>query len=90
MYGAENSDNPKKSLDAVDKFVKGLSIIPNMASVKHYAKTKVFLRKNVHLCMMNLIIGVTAVAHQLILMTDNIKDFRFIQNLKIENWFERI
>jgi len=46
MYGAENSDNPKKSLDAVDKFVKGLSIIPIMTSVKHYVKTKVFLRKN--------------------------------------------
>lgn len=26
-YGAENSDNPKKSHKAVDKFVKGLTII---------------------------------------------------------------
>ena len=27
-YGAENSTNPKKSHQAVDKFVKGLTVIP--------------------------------------------------------------
>lgn len=37
----------------------------------------------------DLIIGVTALTNELILVTDNIKDFRYIKNLKLENWFER-
>ena len=90
-YGAENSDNPKKSHQAVDRFVKGLSIIPILGSVKKYAETKVYLRKNgtpMH-DEFDLIIGVTALSNQLTLVTDNVKDLKHIQNLKIENWFER-
>jgi len=64
-YGAENSDNPKKSHQAVDRFVKGLSIIPILGSVKKYAETKVYLRKNgtpMH-DEFDLIIGVTALSN---------------------------
>lgn len=39
-YGAQNSDNPKKSHEAVDKFVKGLTAIPIISSVKKYAEQK--------------------------------------------------
>ncbi len=90
-YGAENSDNPKKSHDAVDKFVKGLTVIPIFGIVKEYAETKVYLRKNgtpLH-DEFDLIIGVTALVNDLTLVTDNTKDFRNIKNLQIENWFER-
>jgi tRNA(fMet)-specific endonuclease VapC len=90
-YGAQNSDNPKKSHEAVDKFVKGLTAIPIISSVKKYAETKVDLRKNgtpMH-DEFDLIIGVTALTNELILVTDNTKDFRYIKNLKLENWFER-
>ncbi|MEZ4905528.1 MAG: type II toxin-antitoxin system VapC family toxin [Spirosomataceae bacterium] len=90
-YGAENSDNPKKSHEAVDKFVNGLTIIPILGSVKEYAETKVYLKKNgtpMH-DEFDLIIGVTALANELALVTDNLKDFKHIKNLKIENWFER-
>jgi tRNA(fMet)-specific endonuclease VapC len=90
-YGAENSDNPRKSHEAVDRFVKGLSITPIFGSIKKYAETKVYLRKSgtpMH-DEFDLIIGVTALAHEFVLVTDNVKDFRYIRNLKIENWFDR-
>jgi len=90
-YGAENSDNPKKSHEAVDRFVKGLTAIPIIGSVKKYAETKVSLRKNgtpMH-DEFDLIIGVTALTNELVLVTDNAKDFKHIKNLRIENWFER-
>ena len=90
-YGAENSDNPKKSHEAVDKFVHGLTVIPIFGVVKEYAETKVYLRKKgtpLH-DEFDLIIGVTAAVNELILVTDNTKDFRFIKNLKLENWFDR-
>lgn len=90
-YGAENSTNPKKSHQAVDKFVKGLTVIPIYGIVNQYAETKVYLRKNgtpLH-DEFDLIIGVTAFANDLTLVTDNTKDFKFIKNLKLENWFDR-
>jgi tRNA(fMet)-specific endonuclease VapC len=90
-YGAANSDNPKKSHQAVDKFVKGLTIIPIFGIVDVYATTKMLLRKNgtpLH-DEFDLIIGVTALANEMVLVTDNLKDFRHIQNLKLENWMER-
>ena len=90
-YGAENSDDPKKSHRAVDKFVKGLTIIPIFGIVDQYANNKVLLRKNGTPMYdeFDLIIGVTALTNEMILATDNIKDFRHIKNLKLENWVER-
>ncbi|MCB9034521.1 MAG: PIN domain-containing protein [Chitinophagales bacterium] len=91
QYGAENSDNPKKSHEAVDRFVQGLNTIPILSAIKKYAETKVYLRKNgtpMH-DEFDLIIGVTALTNKLILVTDNMKDFRHIKNLKIENWVEK-
>jgi tRNA(fMet)-specific endonuclease VapC len=37
----------------------------------------------------DLIIGVTTIAHEMILVTDNMKDFRHLKNLKSENWLEK-
>ena len=54
-YGAENSNNSKKSHKAVDRFIQGLSIIPIYGCAKRYAEEKVKLRKMVPQCMMNLI-----------------------------------
>ena len=90
-YGAENSDSPQKSHKAVDKFIKGLAIIPVYGIVERYAKEKVILRKNgtpMH-DEFDLMIGITALENDLVLVTDNVKDFRYLQGLKIENWFER-
>ena len=90
-FGAENSDNPKKSHEAVDNFINALSIIPIFGCIKKYAEIKVKLRKNgtpMH-DEFDLIIGVTALENKMTLVTDNVKDFQFIENLKIENWFVR-
>ena len=90
-YGAENSENPKKSHQAVSKFVSGLSVIPIYGIVEKYAQEKVRLRKNgtpMH-DEFDLMIGITSIENNLTLVTDNIKDFKYLNNLKIENWFER-
>jgi len=90
-YGAENSDNPLASHKSVDAFLSGLSIIPIFGSIKHYAKEKVRLRKigtPMH-DEFDLLIGVTAVENELTLVTDNIKDFERLDDIKIENWFKR-
>lgn len=90
-FGAENSHNPKKSHKAVDKFIQGLSIIPIYGNAIKYAEEKVRLRKNgtpMH-DEFDLLIGITALENQLVLITDNIKDFENLHNLKVENWYTR-
>lgn len=89
-YGAENSDDPPKSHKAVDAFLQGLTIIPIFGCIRSYAKEKVRLRKigkPMH-DEFDLLIGVTATRHKLILVTDNLKDFERLDGIKIENWFK--
>ena len=90
-FGAENSDNPTKSNKAVDVFLKGLTIIPIFGSIKRYAIEKVRLRKigKPTNDEFDLLIGVTAIENQLILVTDNVKDFKLLKGIQMENWFER-
>ena len=90
-YGAENSDNPLKSHKSVDAFLAGLNIIPIYGCIKRYATEKTRLRKAgkpIH-DEFDLLIGVTAVEHNLTLVTDNEKDFKRIKGIDIENWVER-
>jgi tRNA(fMet)-specific endonuclease VapC len=75
----------------VDDFINGLSIIPIYGCIKRNAKEKVRLRKMGK--PMNdefdLLIGVTSIENKLTLVTDNTTDFENIENIKIENWFNR-
>jgi tRNA(fMet)-specific endonuclease VapC len=87
-FGAENSNNPIKSHKAVDIFLMGLTVMPIFGSIKRYAIEKVRLRKigkpiNDEF---DLLIGVTAIENQLILVTDNVKDFKLLDGIQIENW----
>ena len=87
-YGAENSKDPDKSNKSVDNFINGITIVPIYSAIKLYAKEKVRLRK-IGKPMndeFDLLIGVTAVDNELVLVTNNIKDFKNINNLTIEDW----
>lgn len=67
-----------------------LSIIPIYGIVEEYAEEKVRLRRNgtpMH-DEFDLIIGITALVNNLTLITDNIKDFKYLNKLKVENWFK--
>ena len=91
-YGAQNSGNPKKSHEAVNRFVGGLKVMPILGIADKYAEVKVQLKKNgtpMH-DEFDLIIGLTALENNLTLVTDNVKDFRFIEGLKIENWMSHV
>ena len=90
-YGAENSDIPDVSHKAVDNFVSGLAVLPIFGCIRRYAQEKARLRrlgKPMH-DEFDLLIGVTAVEHELILVTDNSKDFVRLDGIQWENWFKR-
>lgn len=90
-FGAENSSDPVKSHWVVNEFIKRFSIIPISEIADKYAEIKVKLRKNgtpIH-DEFDLMIGVTALQNRMTLVTDNLKDFRFIEGLTAENWIVR-
>lgn len=89
-YGAENSNNPEKHRQAVDLFLKDIIVLPVASCTAMYAKNKVYFRKigkPLH-DEFDLIIGSTATANHLTLVTDNVKHFKYFPSLKIENWTE--
>ena len=89
-YGAENSNNPQKHHHAVDMFLSGLSVIPIVKAINIYAQEKVRLRKigtPLH-DEFDLIIGVSAIANGMVLVTDNVKHFKNLSDIKLENWLK--
>lgn len=90
-YGAEKSDNKAKSFGAVEKLLGEFEIISIKNIATKYADEKNYLYKNgtpLH-NEFDLLIGITAVIHNIILVTDNYKDFINIRNLQLENWIQR-
>jgi tRNA(fMet)-specific endonuclease VapC len=90
-YGAENSTNPSKHHELIDRFVAKIDVISISDCASVYAKEKVRLKKAgtpIH-DDFDLLIGVTAIQKGLILVTENVKDFERLVGIKIENWVIR-
>lgn len=90
-FGAEKSHNSQKNYEAVDDFIDGLTVLDIYPTVKTYTKEKLKLQKMGKPINdeYDLLIGVCAKHHHLTLITENVKDFKNIENLKTENWIER-
>mgnify|MGYP000368523691 FL=1 len=90
IFGAENSPNPKKNYKIIDSFSEQIKILPIFNSIQIYAKEKVRLRrKGIIISDFDLLIGSTAIANELIMVTENVKEFNRISGINIENWVKR-
>lgn len=90
VFGAEKSNNPKKNHQLIEKFVNKLTIIPIYDAIPIYAIEKVRLQKlGKMISDFDLLIGCTAIVNDLIMVTENIKEFERIENIHIENWVLR-
>ncbi len=89
-FGAENSLNPNKNFQLIEIFSEQVVILPILDAISLYGKEKVRLRKKGQMISdFDLLIGTTAVANRLIMVTENVKEFNRIEDIKIENWIER-
>ncbi|QTE21707.1 type II toxin-antitoxin system VapC family toxin [Polaribacter cellanae] len=89
-FGAENSPNPKKNYKIIDAFSEQVKILPIFNSIKIYAKEKVRLRKKgTMISDFDLLIGATAIGNDLIMITENVKEFERISDISLENWVIR-
>lgn len=76
VYGAENSSNPAKNLALIEQFAGQVSILPILDSIYFYGKEKARLRSNgTMISDFDLLIGCTAVEKDLIMVTENIREF---------------
>lgn len=91
FYGCEKSLDTRESYQAVKKFLEDIKILPIGNCAEKYAslKNNLFkIGKPLH-NEFDLLIAVTAIINKMILVTDNFKDFRNIEEVTIENWIER-
>jgi len=89
-YGAECSNKAAENMEMINDFAKELTVIPIYNSLDLYAKEKSKLRKAGNLIDdFDILIGVTAIANNLILVTENEKHLSRISKIKIENWIKR-
>lgn len=90
VFGAENSSNPDKNHNLIDRFSSQISVIPIFDSIYNYGKEKARLRKSGNIISdFDLLIGCTSVEKDLIMVTENINEFNRISGIKIENWINR-
>jgi tRNA(fMet)-specific endonuclease VapC len=92
FYGIECDElNFKENRKKVNEFIDILTVIQISNTLLEYARQKALLRKNGNLIDdMDLFIGATAIANNMILVTDNEKHLNRLSNVKIENWTKKI
>jgi tRNA(fMet)-specific endonuclease VapC len=88
MYGAEKSQQVDKNLEAVEEFVSHLEVLSYDAKAsQHYGQIKAKLEKKGQIIGENDIhIAAHAISQGLTLVTNNLKEFKRVPHLALENW----
>ncbi len=86
-FGIANSQSPNKNSESLKKFLTGVQILPIFDSLDVYANEKARLRKaGQPIDDFDLLIGASAMANDLVLVTNNTKHFKRLNDIKIEDW----
>lgn len=88
IFGAEKSLNVDKNLEAIEEFVSHLDVLPYDAKAsQQYGHIKAALEKRGEIIGENDIhIAAHAISQGLILVTNNLREFKRVPNLALENW----
>lgn len=86
-YGVANSDNRESNTLALTNFLSGVQILPIFDALDTFATEKSRLKKEGRpVDDFDLLIGASAIANGLILVTNNTKHFERLKGIKLENW----
>ena len=87
-YGAEKSKAKSKNRERVKQFVSVFQIVPfDEKACGAYAKIRCALEKSGSpIGPMDLLIASISLAHNFVLVTNNVKEFKRVKQLKLENW----
>lgn len=89
-FGVERSSNPEKNRLLTERFLAPYTIVPfDAACARAYGVIRNQLRKDGRLIGPNdLLIAATAVAHQAVLVSNNVDEFKRVEGLRLESWHE--
>ena len=89
-FGAYNSMHEDKEIPKIKTIANHFPIISLLDSAEEYGYRKTKLRMTgIMIDEFDLLIAATALSGKYILVTDNLKHFRRIEDITIENWIAR-
>ena len=88
FFGAEKSNAKKKNHEIVEAFIHNFEQIPfdNKCSRKYAEIRSSLQKKGIPIGPMDLLIASIALTNHLTLVTNNVKEFKRVKGLIIENW----
>ena len=89
-YGVQKSKYTEKNKTALTNFLSPIEILPfNQKAALEYGKIRTVLEKKGGIIgAYDLMIGTHALSENLTLVTNNVKEFKRINKLTVENWAE--
>lgn len=85
-YGAENSNNPQKTMHQTEEFVSLFHIVPFGESLHVFGREKAHLTSiGRKIDNFDMAIGATALQQKMVMVTDNIDHLGRIRDIEIEN-----
>jgi tRNA(fMet)-specific endonuclease VapC len=87
-YGVMKSSKPEQNQLALAQFVAPMEILPyNDEAAQDYGTLRFYLEKHgTPIGSLDMLISAHALSTRSILVTNNVKEFKRVPNLKIENW----
>jgi len=88
IYGAEKSPNVDQNLESIEEFISHLEVLPyGPKASQHYGQIKAAIERKGEIIGENDIhIAAHAISQGLILVTNNLREFKRVTNLALENW----
>ena len=86
-FGLAKAEDKKRKLEDIRQVQRLFRVIPAYSSYKEYGEIRLSLEHcGQRVDQFDLLIGATAMHHNLTLVTSNLKHFERMQGLIIENW----
>lgn len=88
MHGVEKSQAVERNRIAITLFLSAITILPfNQYAAEEYGKVRAELeRKGTPIGPMDMLIAGHARAEELVLVTNNTREFFRVENLEVEDW----
>ena len=88
QYGVERSSSKKMNQDIINDFVSHLVVLSwDMEAAREYGKIRSSLeRKGTPIGNMDLLIAAHALSQKCTIVSNNLREFKRVKNLKYENW----
>jgi len=87
-YGAQKSKKIKQNIKRIEEFIYPFDVLSyDESASREYGKIRAYLeRKGQVIGPLDILIAAHALSMNLILITNNIKEFRRVKSLPVENW----